>query len=611
MSGTGTILRIQHLFPEINFLLGTLSHRNKFKLLVILCAQIALSFLDLLGVVCFGLITALTINGIQSLPAQGRTSQILNSVGLLDQSLQVQIGSLAALALIVLVSKTVLSIKITKFSLLFLSRESIQVAARLLGQLMREPVTTIYSSTIQERVYTLTHGVNSLYVNVLGAAMSQLSDIVLLGALLGSMIVLNPFLALISTVIFGSVGFFLNYTMKSKVRKLGEEDTRISIAANELIAQSIGTVREIRVRNKMDYYVEQILNTRLKLASVITELAFIPSISKYVVELTILVAAVSIGGLSFALQDSHQAITTLAVFMASGLRIAPAVLRIQQNSILIKSNLGSGTPALNLIKHDHSRLSSSRIELSDKEFFPKVAFTNASYTYPESSSPALKNLSLTIEPKTVTAITGPSGGGKSTLVDLLLGVLEFQTGEVEISGVAPKIATQMWPGKIGFVPQDIYIINGSIRDNIIMGFDSNSVPDSDIWECLNKAHLAEFVRNLPEGLNAQVGEDGAMLSGGQRQRLGIARALYTNPSLLILDEATSALDSVNEFEVSKALQSLSQSITVIVVAHRLATVREADKIIYIENGHKLSEGTFDQVRREIPNFNLQAELLGL
>jgi ABC-type multidrug transport system fused ATPase/permease subunit len=604
-------LKTKPLYPEINFLLKTLNQQNKLKLGIILFTQVTLSILDLVGVVCFGLITALTINGVQSLPAQGKTSQVLNVMGLLNKSLQYQVSSLAAIALIVLVVKTVLSIKLTKFSLLFLSRESVQVAARLLGKLMREPVTTIYSSTIQERVYTLTHGVNSLYVNVLGAAMTQLSDIVLLGVLLGSMIVLNPFLALISTSIFGLVGFILNYTMKSKVRKLGEEDSRISIEANELIAQSIGTVREIRVRNKIDFYVQQILNTRLKLAGVITELAFIPSISKYVVELTVLIAAVSIGGLSFALQDSHHAITTLAVFMASGMRIAPAVLRIQQNSTLIKSNLGSGTPAFNLIKKDFFALDENQIEPSASEFNPKITIRNASYTYPGSNSPALQDLSLTIEPNTVTAITGPSGGGKSTLVDLLLGVLEFQVGEVEISGTAPRLATQMWPGKIGFVPQDIYTINGSIRENIIMGFDSNLGKDSDIWECLNQANLAEFVKSLPDGLESQVGEDGAMLSGGQRQRLGIARSLYTKPSLLILDEATSALDAVNEFEVSKALQSLSNSISVIVVAHRLATVREADKIIYIENGRKLSEGTFEQVRNEIPNFNLQAELWGL
>jgi ABC-type multidrug transport system fused ATPase/permease subunit len=197
------------------------------------------------------------------------------------------------------------------------------------------------------------------------------------------------------------------------------------------------------------------------------------------------------------------------------------------------------------------------------------------------------------------------------MTDLLLGVLDVQSGTVKISGAKPKVTTQLWPGKIGFVPQDIYMINGSVRQNITMGFEVLLEDDAAVWSCLEKANLAEFVRNLPEGLDSQVGEDGTMLSGGQRQRLGIARSLYTNPQLLILDEATSSLDSINEFEVSKALVELSSSITVIVVAHRLATVRDATKLIYIEMGKKLAEGTFEQVRSEIPNFNLQAEILGL
>ena len=604
-------MKISQLFPDVRFLLGTLNQKKKTRLAFILFTQVVLSILDLVGVICFGLITALTINGVQSNPAQGRTSQILSYIGLLEKSLQFQVSTLAILALIILVLKTVLSVKLTKFTLLFLSRESVQVAARLLGRLLREQVTKIYSVSLQENLYSLTHGVNSLYVNVLGASMSQIADIALLIVLLTSLVLLDPLLAIVSATIFGIVGFALNYTMKSKVRRLGEEDTRISIAANELIVQSIGSVREIRVRNKMDYYVTQILETRMKLAGVITELAFIPSISKYVVELTTLVAAVLIGGLSFILQDSRQAITTLAVFIASGLRIAPAVLRIQQNSNVIKANLGSGAGALSLLKTDLKLTPEEKVSPSRLDFVPKVEFTNAFFTYPGANLPAISNLNLTIDPNSVTAITGPSGGGKSTLVDLLLGVLELQSGQVEISGTTPKVTTQLWPGKIGFVPQDIYTINGTIRQNITMGFDAILHNDADVWLCLEKANLAEFVSSLPNSLDSEVGENGTMLSGGQRQRLGIARSLYTKPELLILDEATSSLDSINEYEVSKALAELSNSITVIVVAHRLATVRQATKLIYIENGKKLAEGTFDQVRSEIPNFNLQAEILGL
>ena len=605
------LMRAPFQFYEIRFLLSTIESSKRVKLLLMLLAQVGLSILDLIGVACFGLITAITVNGFESLPAQGRTSKILSFFGLLNYSLQIQVTILAVTALLVLVLKTVISIKLTKFSLFFLSRESVREAAKMLGRILREQITTINNMTLQEMLYTLTHGVNALYVNALGAFINQLSDLMLLIVLVGSMLLLNPILAIVSTTIFSLVGLILNYFMNSKVRKLGYEDSLLSIEANDLISQAISSVREIRIRNKTDFYVEKVLEKRMSLANVITELAFIPSISKYVIELTVLIAAVAVGGLSFILQSAHEAITTLAIFMASGIRIAPAVLRIQQNGVLIKSNLGNGAAAMEMLKQYWQAPPEESINVSENQFEPSIVVKQLNFSYPMTDSPALLDVNLEISPNSLTAITGPSGGGKSTLADILLGVLEPQIGRVLISGSEPKITTKLWPGKIGFVPQEIFIINGNFRDNIIMGFQANPELDLAVWECLEKSNLADFVRSFPTGLDTQVGENGSMLSGGQRQRLGIARSLFTKPSLLILDEATSSLDAVNEHQISDTLQRLKKTMTIVVIAHRLATVRNAEKVIYIDNGQILAQGNFEQVRKTIPNFNLQAQLLGL
>ena len=206
---------------------------------------------------------------------------------------------------------------------------------------------------------------------------------------------------------------------------------------------------------------------------------------------------------------------------------------------------------------------------------------------------------------------GSSGAGKSTIVDLLLGVLEPDAGSISISNCSPRDSFEMWPGAVAYVPQDVLIFNGSIRENIALGFDSSSIPDDDLYDALSKAQLLDYVLSLPEKLESQVGDRGARMSGGQRQRLGIARALLTKPQLLVLDEATSALDGETESNIADGIQSLKGEVTVVMIAHRLSSVRKAEKVIYLHEGRIACIGSFEQVRASIPDFDHQASLMGL
>jgi ABC-type multidrug transport system fused ATPase/permease subunit len=223
----------------------------------------------------------------------------------------------------------------------------------------------------------------------------------------------------------------------------------------------------------------------------------------------------------------------------------------------------------------------------------------------------LSNVKFSVSPGELVSIVGPSGSGKSTLADLILGIIEPQLGQVQISGLRAEKAIRKWPGAIGYVPQDVSIMSGTIRDNIVMGLSEVEISEKMINDCLGIAQLEEFVSSLPQGINTAVGEQGAKLSGGQKQRLGIARALVTNPQLIIFDEATSALDGVTEAAISKAIQALKGKISIILIAHRLSTVRNSDQIIYISNGEMICKGSFDFVRNEIPDFDTQASLMGL
>jgi ABC-type multidrug transport system fused ATPase/permease subunit len=209
------------------------------------------------------------------------------------------------------------------------------------------------------------------------------------------------------------------------------------------------------------------------------------------------------------------------------------------------------------------------------------------------------------------AIVGPSGAGKTTLVDLILGIFPPTSGSIKVSGQSPQSAVQEWPGSIGYVPQDVVIANGTFRSNVELGFETNELNSHHVERAIRDAHLWDLVSGFASSVDASVGEKGSKLSGGERQRLGIARALYTNPKILILDEATSALDASTEESVSKTVLGMKSQKTVILIAHRLSTVKVADLVLYLENGRIRASGTFEEVRAQVPDFDRNAKLLGI
>jgi ABC-type multidrug transport system fused ATPase/permease subunit len=242
-------------------------------------------------------------------------------------------------------------------------------------------------------------------------------------------------------------------------------------------------------------------------------------------------------------------------------------------------------------------------------FEASLELKNVNFKYPGANINFITDISLQIFPGEIIAFVGPSGAGKTTLIDLSLGILKPDSGEILISGVLPINAIEKWPGAIAYVPQDVQVIGGSIKDNIAMGFSENEQLNSLIKNAIKIAQLENMLIDKNSGLDLNVGERGNNLSGGQRQRLGIARALYTKPNLIALDEATSSLDGQTEDDVSQAIFALKGKVTVLLIAHRLSTVKRADKIVYMESGKILAVGTFDEVRNKIPNFDKQAKLM--
>jgi ABC-type multidrug transport system fused ATPase/permease subunit len=340
-----------------------------------------------------------------------------------------------------------------------------------------------------------------------------------------------------------------------------------------------------------------------------------PNVSKYVIESGMVVGAVFIAGIQFSMQDARHAVAALSVFLAAGTRIAPAIMRLQQSLIQIRNSMGSAMPTLEVI---NSLVNVKQIENTSDTLNTNHAGFNAdiktkavTFTYPNKDTYALKDISFEVRAGESIAIVGPSGAGKTSLVDVILGLIQPDKGSVLISGKSPLETIAIWTGAISYVPQDVFISNDTILENVAFGFPISGISESRVWDSLRAAQLEEIVRNFPEQLHTKLGEGGSRLSGGQRQRLGIARALYTNPKLIILDEATSSLDGKTEQQISEALSMLSGKVTIIVIAHRLVTVRQADKVVYLSNGKIGAIGTFDEIRSQVKDFDEQAQLMGL
>lgn len=591
-----------------------LSRSDKRKTAAVAVIQTLLGSLDLIGVSIVGLLGAITINGVQSKSPEGTIQKILELSNLDNLSFQSQVVVLAILASTILAGRTILSAYLVRKTLFFLSRRSASITSDLLQKLLSSSILTIQTKTTQNLIYSLTGGVSAMTVGVLGFSVNMIADIALLIVLTTGLFVINPISAAATILFFGFIGFILFKVMQQRAQQIGQLISDVAIDSNERILEALTAYREIQVKSRRQHYIQIISRQRFELSNFEAERAFMPNVSKYVMEIGILVGALLMSAAQFLTTDAITAISSLFIFLAAGMRIAPAVLRVQQGFLGIRLSFGAATPALELIAllggKPKLEVGHQSLTVEHTGFHGEIEISKLTFTFPDSDKTILNSVSLYVPNGTSMAVVGPSGAGKTTLIDNLLGVLAPQSGKILISGETPSEAANRWPGAIAYVPQDVSIFNGTIAENVALGFELDEIKPDLIWDALRTAQLDEFVKSLPQGIDSSIGEKGSNLSGGQRQRLGIARALYTKPRLLVLDEATSALDGEVEESITGALTKLRGSVTIVLIAHRLSTVRNSDQVIYLEDGIVLSKGNFDQVRKEVPNFDRQASLMG-
>lgn len=602
--------------------LRLIGRRSRLVLVTLSVVQLLLSGLDLLGVLLLGAVATIGVSGPGGIASSGLFSRMFDLLGLVAvPDTQLIVGFAIAAAAILLV-KSVLSITFVRITLRFLAAQQAAVSKRLIRGLLSQSLLVVQRQSSYELTFALTQGVSAATTGLLGSATIALNEMGLIMVLGFALLFIDPIATVASFAYFAAVGLLLSIWLGRKIARIGNDQAAKEVASLSAIQEAIHSFREVTVTHRRDLYIRDIAELRRQAANVGADAQFLAQVPKYTMEFAMVVGGVLLAAALFATRQPASAVGLLVLFILASSRIMPAMMRLQSSFLAIRLSAGVATSTYALAEelvsgeeaHDsyvRSLHIAEAISRGYEAFDPHVLISNVTLTYPQNPVPAVDGCTLDVVAGSTVAIVGPSGAGKSSIADLILGVLTPETGTIAIGGMAPETAIKTWPGAIGYVPQEVALTNSTVRRNVALGLREQDVDDERVWRALELASIASLFRSTEMGLSTLVGERGARLSGGQRQRLGLARALYSGPRLLVLDEATSALDAETEASITEALSLLHGVVTTIVIAHRLATVIQADKVVYIDSGRIVAQGNFDDVRREVPAFERQAKLLGI
>lgn len=431
-------------------------------------------------------------------------------------------------------------------------------------------------------------------------------------AVLAVLVAAQPLTALIAFLYLAAVALFMYFVVTRRSRLAGQHHRRYGYFTSRIMSEMVDALKEVTLRNKLDGAGRVVTKNRRRSTRARANLSFLGIVPKYAYESALIGGFLLIGGISFLIGGPAGAVTSVTLFAATGFRMIPALNSVQSSLTVATANEVHAKDVIREIGIGR-RIEKRFVERLDSETLPEnprtLELSDVHFRYPDAQSDVLHGLSLTVPFGTSLAVVGPSGAGKSTLIDILLGLSEPTGGEILIDGVPLQHMMAQWRGRVGYVPQRVALFDASVAQNVALTWENDWDPDR-VVAALERAHLGDFVQR-GSGITEPIGERGRSISGGQQQRLGIARALYTDPLIMVMDEATSSLDTATENRVTESMRELQGEVTFITVAHRLATIRDYDQVCYLDQGRIQGAGTFEEVVEQVPDFRIQATLAGL
>jgi ATP-binding cassette, subfamily B, bacterial PglK len=542
-------------------------------------------------------------------PVAAGQAVVLPLVGKLDSGGLV-VAILVICALIVV--KAVFAVIVTWWATRRIPRYEVAIGDRLLRAFLAAPWRERLSKNSSDIMRLSDSGIDVTVNSFVLPGATLLGELVSLVVVIATLAVVQPVLALTTLLYLLLLGAVLFFWIARYSRIAGEINTENSIRTSRLILEIIAAMKEVTLRNKEPEVADIVKQTRTASARARANIYFLSQLPRYALDAGLIGGFVVIGGVGLALGGIQQAIAAVALFALAGFRVAPSIIRFQ--SVLSSMIALAQFPRLVLAELKAAESSGEEIASRAAQALPssprEIEVTGVGFQYSPDAALAVSDVSLTIPFGSSVAFVGSSGSGKSTMVDLLLSLLEPTEGGIAVDGIPLSELRTAWRSRVGYVPQEVAIFDASIAQNVALTWGPDFDPER-VRRALEQAQLWDLVAARDGGIDAQVGERGLALSGGQRQRLGIARALYSDPLVLVMDEATSALDTHTESQVTAAIEGIGGGITKIVVAHRLATIMKSDVIFFMRDGELAGRGTFDHLVSTIPDFALQAQLAGL
>lgn len=511
----------------------------------------------------------------------------------------------------VLKNLVLLAVTYLQFSVVYNNER--QIANRLFESYLRRPYAELLDRNSADLIRNVHEVVSFAFKNVILGFINAAIEALMIITILALMVFIEPISAAIACAFIIPGAALYQMMTRSTLHRLGHESLVNSAAILKSIQEGLHSLKQTKVFGREMFFGRAFRTAKYKATRVAIISATINQTPRLWFETLIILAAAAIVILLLLTSSTDTIAPTLGLFAVGLLRIIPSANRLS----LAINNIRNGAPAMYVLEAELNDTDSEnhtdalRADRGELGEIKKVEFENVKFAYPGSTIPSLNGIELTINAGEITALVGPSGSGKTTSVDLLLGLLAPSSGRVKINDMDIGDVIGQWRRRLAYVPQHVYVSDDSLRRNVAFARPDEDIDDDRVIQALRDAKLDNLIDDLPDGLSSALGEQGKRLSTGQQQRIGIARALYEKPEFLVLDEATSALDVETEQEIVSVLEGLRGSLTIVVIAHRLSTVKNADKIVMLENGRILRADTFDNLLQDDIQFAHMVDLTKL
>jgi ABC-type multidrug transport system fused ATPase/permease subunit len=589
-----------HIYGKALPILKIFSKKDKRNFIYIVIIQGTAAVMDLIGIFLVGVVGSLITSYLIDVEMIPLVLSFIDLLGLKNYSIKLLIIYCSLLIVLFFLLKTIFSIYTNRKILLYYAKKQREFSILLFSKVIDASYVWLKNQN-NERIYAaITTGADAIFMRLVGNSILIISDILLLFLILVSLIAFNPIASLLTFIYFFLIAMFLQKKIGRRATTYGSILTESSMESHRNLNIMLSSFKEIFVMNKRNYFINKFENSEYLKSTVTAKSIWVQQLPKYIFEIGLTIGIFLLS--FFLLISSVNNISTLTLFIVASGRLVPALFRIQSGLF----NLASGYPnALIAIEFlDDLQLRSDLVLGATDDILknpPSIEIQSVSFKFPDSKNYLLEDISIDIASGEVVAFVGKSGSGKTTLVDLLLNIYIPNKGRI----VLKDGLRQVTPGvmkNISYVPQNPLIVRGTVLQNIVFGTKSKDISQESLDYAIKSANLDELIMRLPEGINTELSNVGGILSGGEKQRIAIARALYLKPKLLVIDEGTSSLDYTSEDFITQTLMALEGKVTIIIIAHRITTIKKVGNIYFMGSGKIIGVGNYNSLQKSVPEF---------